>query len=266
MQDAPMEKLWPEKPPHWDPTIDQPEPSLTVHPGNGLDTPAVLVCPGGAYRMKANHEGEPVARWLNSLGITAFVLDYRVAPYRHPVPFLDGRRALRMVRARAKEWGLRTNRIGVLGFSAGGHLAATLSTRADAGETHARDPIEQESSRPDFAVLCYPVISLALDKRAGSVVNLLGDNSDIVHRNALSAERNVTSRTPPTFLWHTADDGNVPAEHSLLYAKALAAAGVEWELHVFPEGGHGLGLAEDDPVVCAWTGLCAAWLRKEVRT
>jgi acetyl esterase/lipase len=212
--------------------------------------PAMVVCPGGGYRRHAPHEREPVARWLNGLGIAAFVLEYRVAPQRHPAPLEDATDAIRTVRQRAAEWRVDPSRVGILGFSAGGHVAASAGTLAE-------DP----SGRPDLVVLCYPVISFGEHRHDGSMLNLLGDDPPADAQAALSLETRVSAETPPAFLWHTAEDGAVPVENSLLFAAALARHDVPFALHVFPHGRHGLGLAEGEPEVGAWTSLCAAWLR-----
>ncbi len=228
-----------------------------------LDAPvaAMVVCPGGGYQMRAEHEGAPIAEWLVSLGMAAFVVDYRVAPNRHPIPLHDAQRAIRMVRARASEWNVDPARIGILGFSAGGHLAATAATQWDTGDQSSADPVRQASSRPDFAVLCYPVISFVRTPHTGSVGNLLGPDSTEDQRRAMSADLNVTSETPPTFIWHTADDAVVDVEHALLFATALRRNGVDLALHVFPSGVHGLGLAADHPEASAWPELCESFLR-----
>jgi acetyl esterase/lipase len=244
--------LWEGGAPGYDPAFGEPEPTLTPYLVE-RDTPgaAVVVFPGGGYMRKAPHEGEPIARWLNTLGLSAFVLDYRVNPYRHPVPLGDARQALRVVRRRAVEWQVDPGRIAILGFSAGGHLAATLATDADT----------EPEARPDAAILCYPVISFVARPHVGSLNALLGEAPDPALVTALSAENRVTAATPPTFLWHTAEDAAVAVEHSLRFASALGAHGVPFELHVFPQGHHGLGLAEDDPHAGAWKGLCATWLQ-----
>lgn len=221
---------------------------------------AIVVCPGGGYRNLAPHEGEPIARWLNSLGIAAFVVEYRIAPHRHPAPLRDGQRAIQVVRHHAATWGLDPARIGMLGFSAGGHLAASVATQPDAADPASADSVARQSSRPDLAVLAYPVISFVEHVHAGSIENLLGPEAPESSCAALSADRNVDAQTPPTFLWHTADDASVPVEHSLLFASALARHGVPFGLHVYPHGRHGLGLAEGDPVVGSWRTLCASWL------
>lgn len=221
----------------------------------------MIVCPGGGYAGLADHEAGPVAEWLNSFGVAAFVLNYRRTPYRHPIPLGDAQRAIRWVRSHADEWGLDKNHIGILGFSAGGHLAASAATLFDDGRPEALDPVERESSRPDAAILCYPVISCGEFAHRGSVLNLLGDPPPLEKVRELSLETRVTPRNPPTFIWHTADDGAVPVENSLLFAGALAQHEVNTTLHVFPHGQHGLGLASDSATVSVWTGRCAHWLK-----
>lgn len=235
-------------------------PRLTPYLPAGMPRGAVIVCPGGGYRMLAPHEGEPIARWLNGRGIAAFVLEYRVAPHRHPVPLGDVQRAIRLVRHRAAAWGLAAGPLGVLGFSAGGHLAASAGVFADDGEPGSADPVARTSARPDALVLCYPVLTFGAERHQGSIENLLGPDASAEAVAALSLETRVIPATPPTFLWHTADDAAVPVENSLLFAGALRRAGVPFALHVYPHGRHGLGLATDDPVVGSWTTLCAAWL------
>jgi acetyl esterase/lipase len=229
-------------------------------PGGSLH-PAIIVLPGGGYTNRAAHEGEPIARWLNEIGVSAFVLSYRVAPYRHPVPLLDVQRAIRTVRSRAAEFGVDPQRIGILGFSAGGHLASTAGTHFDAGDPNATDPVERASCRPDALILCYPVISFGEYRHDGSRTSLLGENPPQELIDLLSNEKQVTAQTPPTFLWHTANDGAVPVENSLLFAAALSRHKVPFDLHVFADGPHGVGLALDRPALAAWTGLCAAWLK-----
>lgn len=224
---------------------------------------AMVVLPGGAYAMQADHEGEPIARWLNSFGVTAMVVKYRLGPrYRHPAMLQDAQRAIRLFRARAAEWGVDPRRVGILGFSAGGHLASTAATHFDAGDPGAPDPVQRQDSRPDLAVLCYPVVTMQASlTHGGSRRNLLGEEPDPALVELLSNERQVTPRTPPTFLFHTADDQAVPVENSLQFAAACRKAGVPVELHVFEHGRHGVGLAQKDPVLSAWTTLCQAWMK-----
>jgi acetyl esterase/lipase len=220
----------------------------------------VIVCPGGGYALRADHEGESVAHWLNRIGLAAFVLSYRVGPHRHPAPLHDALRAIRLVRHRSAGWNIDSSRIAILGFSAGGHLAATAATSWDHGTSEADDEIERLSSRPDALVLGYPVISFGASAHFGSMHNLLGPDPTPELRLRLSAETRVTAQTPPTFLWHTADDAGVSVEHSLLFATALARHGIPFGLHIYPYGAHGLGLAEHDPELHTWTLHCARFL------
>jgi acetyl esterase/lipase len=226
-------------------------------------TSAVIVCPGGGYQFRSGYEGEPVARWLNSIGICAFVLDYRVAPYRNPSPLLDIQRAIRTVRYEAQQWNIDPDRVGVLGFSAGGHLAAMSGVHFDPGNTEAEDPIDRIGCRPDFMVLCYPVISFGEYAHPGTVRNLLGETTDLTMLHSLSAEKQVSVDTPPAFLWHTADDEAVPPENSLLFGAALSQHNIPFELHIFEHGEHGLGLAKHHDSAGEWTQLCENWLRRK---
>ncbi|PMC40717.1 alpha/beta hydrolase [Bacillus sp. UMB0899] len=224
---------------------------------------AIIIFPGGGYQHRAHHEGEPVAKWFNTLGISAFVLNYRVSPSRHPASLADAKRAIRYVRHYAEEWSIDPQKIGILGFSAGGHLASMASTLLWEECYESTDVIDKESCRPNLAILCYPVISFTQNYHEGSVNNLLGNKSSEQLRVSLSSENNVTADTPPTFLWHTADDEPVPVENSMLYAQALSKNKIPFEMHIFPNGRHGLGLAEEDPVVGKWTELCESWLNQQ---
>lgn len=239
-------------------------PRLTPYLARGR-TPvgAVLVCPGGGYVSRTAHEGAPVARWLNTLGLAAFVLHYRVAPHPYPAPLLDAQRALRLIRSRAAAWRVRPNRVAILGFSAGGHLAATVAVQPEAGCADAADPVERASCRPDALILCYPVISCEEHDASALAAYVTGGAADAATCRAHSPDRFVTAATPPTFLWHTAQDREAPVAHSRRFAQALAAHGVPHALHVFPRGGHGLGLAAGHPSAGAWTALCAAWLAEQ---
>jgi len=260
------ELLWTDGAPGALGTEDGDKPSLTAYqaPPDKRTGTGVIICPGGSYRALAvDHEGLQVARWLNSLGVTAFVLRYRLGPrYHHPVELGDAQRAIRTVRSRAAEYALRPDRIGVMGFSAGGHLAATTGTHFDAGQAGSADPIERAGSRPDFLVLCYPVISFTTPyTHRGSLQNLLGDNPDPKLVESLSNELQVTAQTPPAFLFHTTTDATVPPENSVLFYLALRRAGVAAELHVYERGQHGLGLAPADPVLSSWPARLVDWLR-----
>jgi acetyl esterase/lipase len=248
-------------------TADADRPDLTAYlPAAGTANGAsMLILPGGGYGKLSVHEGAGYAAWLNRLGVTCYVLKYRLGSngYRHPVMLQDAARALRTVRAFARRHGLDPARIGIIGSSAGGHLAATLLTHFDAGQTDATDPIERESSRPDLGILCYPVISLGEFTHAGSRKNLLGENPSAELLHLLSNETQVTAATPPCFLWHTVEDKAVPVENSLLFASALRRAGVPFALHVYEKGGHGLGLPEHGKNAPPWDADCAFWLREQ---
>jgi len=227
---------------------------------------AIVVCPGGGYGGLADYEGKPVAEWLNTKGVAGFVLKYRLAPrYRHPAPLQDASRAIRTVRARAQEWGIRPDRIGILGFSAGGHLASTAGTHFDAGKPDAADPVERVSSRPDLMVLIYPVITMRAATHGGSRSNLLGPSPDPALIALLSNEEQVTRETPPAFLVHGGDDASVPVENSLMFVAAMRKSGVACELHLYERGPHGFALGGGDPVLgpilSSWPGRCADWLK-----
>lgn len=244
---------------------DKDVPTLTTYiPSKPCGT-AVVVCPGGGYGMLAGHEGKDYALWLNRLGITAFVLKYRLGSdnYRHPAMLNDAARALRIVRARSQEWGIDPKKIGIMGSSAGGHLASTLLTHFDAGKPDSSNAIERVSSRPDFGILCYAVISFGKFAHVGSRENLIGKNPDPELVKFLSNELQVTPQTPPTFLWSTADDQAVPVENSLLFAEALRANKVPLDLHVYESGPHGIGLQgkPDADNLHPWTEALARWLK-----
>lgn len=246
---------------------DEPDrPSLIYYApwGENISGTGVIVAPGGSYRFLAsNHEGRQVANWFNALGVAAFVLTYRLGPrYHHPIELGDAQRAIRLVRSRAKEFGVSPNRIGMMGFSAGGHLASTAATHFDSGNAAAADAVDRAGSRPDFAILAYAVITMKPPyAHEGSVQSLLGDNPDAQLREALSNELHVTAQTPPTFLFTTSEDTGVPAENSVQFYLALHKAGVPAELHVFEKGPHGVGLDLADPAVGEWPKLLANWLR-----
>ena len=266
LQDGQVIPLWTGAAPGALGTAESDVPAITVFLPSTLTpgTPAIIVCPGGGYvRFAANHEGRQVASFLNSLGLAAFVLRSRLGPqYHHPVELGDVQRAVRLVRARATAWNLDPGRIGVLGFSAGGHLAMTASTMSDAGNAGAADPVDRVSSRPDFAVLGYPVISMTESwTHQGSKTALLGADADPALAARLSGERAVTRNTPPTFLFHTNADTAVPPENSVHYYLALRRAAVPAELHIFENGPHGVGLANDDKALSEWSTLLANWLR-----
>lgn len=223
----------------------------------------VIICPGGGYRRRVEHEAYPIARWLNEIGVSAAVLYYRVHPYGYPTPLLDGKRAVRYARYYAGEWNVDPGRIAVMGFSAGGHLASTMGTHFDEGDPMSDDPIDRLSSRPDGLILCYPVITFTEPyTHAGSREAQLGSEPEEALIHALSNELQVNANTPPTFLWHTAEDSSVPPENSLLFAGALSHHGVPFELHIFEQGKHGIGLAPELPDTACWKDNCRHWLKR----
>ena len=241
-------------------------PAITAYlPRNvAPNTPAIIVCPGGGYQnLATNHEGRQVASYLNSLGIAAFVLRYRLGPrYHHPIELSDAQRAIRTLRSHAADWRLDPNRIGIIGFSAGGHLAISAATHFDAGKKDAPDAVDRMGSRPDFVMLGYPVVSMTEPwTHQGSRNNLLGNNPDPELARSLSGELAVTKETPPTFIFQTNADATVPAENSVYYYLALRKAGVPAEMHIFEKGPHGVGLANDDPALSEWSKLLSNWLR-----
>ena len=256
--------LWPDGAPGALGTADSDKPTITFFRARQPNTTAVIVAPGGGYaNLASNHEGRQVANYLNAMGVTAFVLKYRLGPrYNHPIELGDALRAIRLVRSRAAEFGIAPDRIGMLGFSAGGHLTATAGTLFDAGNPNATDPIDRVSSRPDFLVLGYPVVSsdLAL-AHSGSFRNLLGEKPDQKLLDQLSADLQVTAQTPPTFLFHTNADTSVVPENSVRFYLALRKAKVPAEMHIFENGPHGVGLALNDPALSAWPALLTTWLR-----
>lgn len=245
---------------------DDDKPTLTVYRpwGHNLTGTSVIVAPGGSYGfLAANHEGRQVANWFNAMGVTAFVLKYRLGPrYHHPIELEDAQRAIRLVRSRAREFEVLPDRLGMMGFSAGGHLASTAATHFDSGNPAAANAIDHVSSRPDFVILGYPVITFAAPyAHGGSAKHLLGENPDPKLVQELSNELHVTPQTPPTFLFTTSEDNVVPAENSVSFYLALHKAGVPAELHIFEKGAHGVGLDLGDPALSEWPVLLANWLR-----
>jgi acetyl esterase/lipase len=256
--------LWPNGAPGALGSDDWDRPTITVYRARQANATGIVVAPGGGYtNLAMNHEGRQVANLLNAMGVTAFVLKYRLGPrYRHPIELGDAQRAIRLVRARAQDFGIAPDRIGMLGFSAGGHLTATAGTLFDSGKNDAPDAIDRVSSRPDFLVLAYPVISFdPAISHGGSVRNLLGDNPDPKLIERLSADLQVTAATPPTFLFHTNADTGVVPENSVRFYLALRKVKVPAEMHIFENGPHGVGLALGDPALSAWPHLLGAWLR-----
>ncbi len=258
--------LWEQKVPGALGIAPEDTPTITVYmpPNTTGPMTAVIVAPGGGYRaLSMNKEGRIPATYLNSLGIAAFVLKYRLGPkYHHPIELGDMQRAIRVVRSRASELHIAPDRIGVMGFSAGGHLAATASTHFDRGAATAKNAIDRVSSRPDFAILGYPVITLSEPwTHQGSRTMLLGEGANAELARRLSMETRVTSETPPTFLFHTNADTAVPVENSIYYFLALRKAGVPAEMHIFKDGAHGAGMPMNDTALSEWPKVLANWMR-----
>lgn len=259
--------LWPKGAPGALGTSSKDIPTMTLYlPARDKRSgTAILVCPGGGYGALAlGHEGKEIADWLVERGIAAFVLEYRLGPrYRFPIPLQDAQRGLRLIRARAKEWGLDPSRVGIWGFSAGGHLASTVSTRFDEGKREAEETVERFSSRPDFAILCYPVIRMTGPyAHQGSRRNLLGENPEDKLIASLNNDTQVGKTTPPTFLFHTKADKPVPYQNSQLYYDALVKAGVPARLELYEGGPHGVGLGKKHPEVKGWPNKLESWLRE----
>lgn len=258
--------LWPNGAPGAKGDAPEDRPSLTVYQASAANKvpTAVIVLPGGGYvHLAFDYEGTEVAEWLNNLGISAFVLRYRLGPkYRYPVELWDAQRAIRYVRAHAQEFQIRPDRIGVWGFSAGGHLASTAGTHFDNGDPNGSDAIDKQSSRPDFMILAYPVITLEEPyAHLGSLHALLGEKPDPALVRSLSNETQVTPHTPPTFLFHTTEDQVVPVQNSVFFYLALRRAGVPAEMHLYLQGKHGVGLAQNNPVLRSWPDRLADWLK-----
>lgn len=259
--------LWPDGAPGALGQEDKDIPSLRPflpEPGKATGA-AIVICPGGGYGGLADHEGTDYALYLNQLGVSGFVLKYRLGSggYRHPIMLQDAARAVRLVRARAGDWQVDPKRVGIMGSSAGGHLASTLLTHFDSGDPAAADPIDRQSSRPDLGILCYAVITMGPFTHQGSKRNLLGPDPSPELVELLSNERQVTKDTPPCFVWHTFEDSGVPVENSLDFAAALRRAGVPFDLHVYEKGRHGIGLQDKPPFakVHPWARDLAFWLR-----
>ncbi len=258
--------LWPNGAPGALGDEDQDKPSITIYlpPEEKASGTAIVVCPGGGYGMLAmDHEGKQIAQWLNARGVAAFVLKYRLGPrYHHPIELGDAQRAIRTVRSQAAVFHVAPDRIGIWGFSAGGHLASTAGTHFDDGNPTAADPVDRAGCRPDFMILAYPVISFTTEyTHKGSRRNLLGDDPDPLLIELLSNEKQVTPRTPPTFLFHTDSDKGVSPENSVLFYLALHKAGVPAEMHIYQSGPHGVGLAPKDPVLSSWADRLADWMK-----
>ena len=261
--------LWPAGAPGALGTSANDIPTLTAYlpDATNATSAAMVICPGGGYAHLAPHEGNDYALWLNQHGVTCFVLKYRLGSsgYHHPAMLNDAARAVRWVRAHATEFSVDVKRVGIMGSSAGGHLAATLLTHFDSGDTNATDAVERQSSRPDLAILCYAVISMGEFTHKGSHNNLLGTNATPELEKFLSNELQVTKNTPPCFLWTTFEDKTVPLENTLLFAGALRKNHVPFDLHVYEKGGHGMGLKDKPPFAQPhpWANDCVFWLKQQ---
>lgn len=249
-------------------TVQTPDIAIFLPPKKTATGQGIIICPGGGYTtLSYDWEGTEVAKLLNAKGIAAFVLKYRLPNSKSNIvpnqsPLLDAKRAMRLVRFNADKWNVKKDNIGIMGFSAGGHLASTLGTHFDDGDANAKDAVDRVSSRPDFMVLVYPVISMTKDiMHAGSRNNLIGENPSPELAKFYSSELQVTKNTPTTFLVHATDDKTVPVENSLLFYQALKENGVSAEMHIYPEGGHGFGLAVGKGYLETWTDRLIDWLR-----
>ncbi|MBL3658016.1 alpha/beta hydrolase [Fulvivirga sediminis] len=241
-------------------------PMLYYYPSayEGVLKTAVVICPGGGYtHLAIEKEGFKMAQWFNSFGVSAIVLKYRLGGdgYKNPVPLQDVQQALRVVRSKAEEWHIATEKVGVMGFSAGGHLASTVATHWDLGDPLAKDQLQRLSCRPDFVILGYPVVTMEDDfTHKGSKKALLGDEPDADLVKKLSNETQINEKTPPAFIFHTYEDGAVPVQNSLQFYSAMVAAGVPGELHIYQKGGHGLGFGPESSSYFTWRETCSRWL------
>lgn len=259
--------LWPDGAPGATGSADKDKPTLILYPAtkNPSGT-AVVICPGGGYGgLAMGHEGHEIAKWLNENGISAFICNYRHRGkgYGHPYPLMDAQRAIRLVRTNAKKWKINPEKIGIIGFSAGGHLASSCATHESIGELDSDDPINQQGCRPDFAILCYAVIGF--DKpytHKGSQRNLIGQDASPELIKFYSNEEQVSKSTCPTFLWHTAADKGVPPENSVQFFLSCQKHGVPAALHIFEKGRHGIGLARDNETAKHWPSLCIGWIKQ----
>jgi acetyl esterase/lipase len=262
----PATLLWPNGAPGAQGDTDADKPAIYAWlPASNPTETGVIIAPGGGYEhLSVVREGSDVAAWLNAHGIAAFQLRYRIGPkYHNPIELGDAQRAIRLVRSKAAEYGIAPDHIGMWGFSAGGHLTATAGTMFDAGDAKASDAIERESSRPDFLVLAYPVITMEMPYvHTGSKKFLLGDTPTDADLESMSAELHVTAQTPPTFLYSTTDDHTVPIMNTVMFYSALVKAGVPAEMHLFQHGGHGSALGTGNPQLSVWPELLIKWMRE----
>ncbi len=259
-----FELLWPDGAPGAMGDKDADKPGMWVYPAEKPNGTAVIICPGGGYVIHAtDHEGVQPARYFNRIGVTAFVLRYRLSPYRHPVPLQDAQRAIRWVRAHAEQFHLDPNRVGIMGFSAGGHLTSTALTHFDVDPPKTDNLIDKQSNRPDFGILGYPVISFVAEySHKGSANNLIGPNGSREQLENLSNDTQVSDKTPPVFLFHTSEDTGVPPQNSVAFYLACRKHNVPAELHIYNQGPHGVGLAPGHPALSEWINATGTWLRQ----
>ena len=260
--------LWPDGAPGALGTSSNDIPTLTPYLADATNATgaAMVICPGGAYAGLAAHEGNDYALWLNQHGVTCFVLKYRLGShgYHYPAEFQDGERAIRWVRAHADDYKINPKRVGIMGSSAGGHLASMAMTHFDSGDANSSDVIEKQNSRPDIGILCYPVITMGALTHGGSKANLLGRNPAAELVTELSSELQVTTNTPPCFIWTTSEDRTVPPENTLMFASALQKNHVPFDVHIYQKGGHGMGLGDRTPPFAhphPWAADCLFWLK-----
>ncbi len=253
-----MPSLWENEIPYYD-NENEFIPEITAYPAESCG--AVVIFPGGGYGGRAEHEGKGIAKWFQQNGITSFVVDYRVAPYKHPAEISDAMRAVKYVRFYADKYKIDPDKIAVMGFSAGGHLAATVSVHYDKMMYEPTDKIDGEDCKPNASILCYPVIDMGYYRHDGSRINLLGRGIPERMIELMSIHEHINENTPEAFIWHTSTDGSVPVMNSLLYAEALSAESIPYEMHIYPVGEHGLGLAKSEPYVSSWQGNLLSWLK-----
>lgn len=252
-------KLW-----ETTPALEDFEPTIEYHQAENKTTDAcVVIFPGGGYSRRSPHEGGGYAEFFNSLGMDAFVLQYRVSPYHFPIELLDARRSIRWVRQNAEKFNINPDKIGVIGSSAGGHLAAMLCTYKDSIEFESEDEIDNQNYMPAFQILCYPVICISdlTTTHIGSCINLFGEDSLHIAKD-VDPSLIADSNTPKAFIWHTSNDPAVNVCNSLRYGERLRSVDVQFEMHIFPDGHHGLGLAQNNPHAAQWSGLLANWLKE----
>lgn len=259
--------LWKNEPPFFNENYnnEQNEQTPTITPYLVNDNKyhsAIIICPGGGYNHRAEHEGKPIALWLNSIGIHAFVLNYRVYPYKYPAEIADGKRAVKYIKYYKEKFKIVENKIGIMGFSAGGHLACTVSQKYDKDDYIKKDEIDFISAKTDICILCYPVITFIEKYTHEGTKNCFLRESNNNLSLDFSCEKNVKENFPPTFIWHTAEDSSVPVLNSIDMARALYEKNIPFEIHIFPQGRHGLGFAEEIKGTCQWRELLKDWLER----